>query len=60
VSKPYNTQKHALECMRLASDCMQLAHDVESQHLRSHFVRMAAEWSALADQGQSQVQVKLN
>lgn len=56
MSKPYNSRKHALECMRLASECMQLAHDVESQNLRSHYVEMAKEWSALANGGQIPVE----
>lgn len=52
MSEPYNLRKHALECMRLASECLQLAGDVESQRLRAHYVRMAEEWSALANGGQ--------
>jgi hypothetical protein len=40
-----------LERMRMAADCMQLAGDVQNPTLQSHFVRMAREWSSLADQG---------
>jgi hypothetical protein len=45
-----NSRKYALECERLAADCMQLAGDVHSPALRTHFVRMAREWSSLAVQ----------
>jgi hypothetical protein len=51
VSEPVNRRKHELECMRLAANCMQLASDVHSPALQSHFVRMAREWSSLAVQG---------
>ena len=50
MSEPDKSQKHELECMRLAADCMQLAGDVHSPALQSHFLRMAREWSILADQ----------
>ena len=47
-----NSRKHALECLRLAADCMQLAGgDVHNPALQTHFVRMAREWSSLAVQG---------
>ena len=42
-------RKHALECMRLASDCMQLVGDVSSPALQSHFLRMARVWSERAE-----------
>ena len=51
MSESDNWRKHELECMRLATDCMQLAGDVHSPALQSHFVRMAREWSSLAVQG---------
>lgn len=44
-------RKHALECLRLAADSMQLAADVDSPDLRSHFLRMEKHWTILADQG---------
>jgi hypothetical protein len=53
VSESDNLQKHALECMRLASDCMQLAGDAHSPALQSHFLRMAREWTTLAERGPS-------
>jgi DNA-binding PucR family transcriptional regulator len=46
VSEPERSLKHALQCLRLEADCMQLA--ARSQTLQSHFVRMAGFWSALA------------
>jgi hypothetical protein len=51
VSESDNLRKHALECMRLAADCMELAGDVHSPTLQSHFLRMARVWSAQADRG---------
>jgi hypothetical protein len=53
VSESDNLRKHALECMRLAADCMQLAGDVHSPTLQSHFLRMARVWPTLADRGPS-------
>ena len=51
MSDPEISRKHALECMRLASDCMQLVGDVSSPALRSHFLQMARAWSDRADRG---------
>jgi hypothetical protein len=48
VSESDYSRKHALECMRLAADSMQLAGDVQDPTLQSHFVRMATVWSDLA------------
>ena len=42
-------QKHALECLRLQADCMELAVQIGVPHLRAHFVRMARMWAAMAD-----------
>jgi hypothetical protein len=53
VSEPVNLRKRELECMRLAADCMQLAAEIRNPALRSHFVRMASEWSTLAVEGPS-------
>jgi hypothetical protein len=53
VSESDNLRKHALECMRLATDCMQLVGDVHSPTLRSHFLRMARVWRILANRGPS-------
>jgi hypothetical protein len=51
VSESEYSRKHALECLRLEADCMQLAGDIQNPALQSHFVRMAREWSSLAVQG---------
>jgi hypothetical protein len=45
VSESDYSRKHALECMRLAADSMQLAGDVQNPALQSHFLRMATVWS---------------
>jgi hypothetical protein len=45
--------KHALECMRLEADCRQLASDLGSPALQSHFLLMAEVWNALADRDAS-------
>jgi hypothetical protein len=44
-------RKLELECLRLESDCLQLAGAVDSPALKAHFVRMAKKWSALAAWG---------
>jgi hypothetical protein len=50
MSEPNNVQKHALMCMRLASECRRLAADVPTPGLMAHFLRMAKMWAELADQ----------
>ena len=50
MSEP-DSQKHALECMRLAADCMQLVGDVASPALQRHFLRMARVWTTRAERG---------
>ena len=44
-------RKHELECVRLASDCMQLAGEVDSPALQRHFLAMARAWTAEAEAG---------
>jgi hypothetical protein len=44
-------RKHELECMRLASDCMQLVGDVDNPALQRHFLAMARAWTAEAEAG---------
>jgi hypothetical protein len=51
VSESDDLQKHALECMRLAADCMQLVGDVHSPTLQRHFLRMARVWTTRAERG---------
>jgi hypothetical protein len=42
-------RKHALECLRLQAECLQLAVEFDRQDARVHFVRMAGVWAALAE-----------
>jgi hypothetical protein len=44
-------RKHALECLRLQADCMELARVAGSHKMRSHFAGMARFWGALAVSG---------
>jgi hypothetical protein len=44
-------RKHALECLRLQADCMELAGVVHGHDVQSHFVSMARFWGALAVSG---------
>jgi hypothetical protein len=46
-------QKHALECLRLQADSMQLAGVARSLNVQSHFVAMARFWGTLAASGPS-------
>jgi hypothetical protein len=48
MSDSDDTLKRDLECLRLASDCMQLASGVLSPALRSHLRAMARVWTAMA------------
>jgi hypothetical protein len=45
------SRKHDLECPRLASDVTQLAGKKSSPRLRSQFLRIAKEWTNLAETG---------
>jgi len=53
VFDPNGLQKYELECLRMASDCMQLACDFGNPAMQSHFVRLAREWELRAQQGPS-------
>ena len=46
-----DSRKRELECVRLASDCMQLAGEVDNPALRKHFLAMARAWTAEAENG---------
>jgi hypothetical protein len=46
-------RKHALECLRLQADCMELAGVSPSSNVQSHFVSMAQFWGNLAVSGPS-------
>lgn len=41
MSKSVDLRKRELECLRLESDCRQLADAVHSPTLKSHFIEMA-------------------
>jgi hypothetical protein len=49
VSDSNYDRKRELECLRLASDLMQLAADTLNPHLEAHCLRMAKIWSGEAD-----------
>jgi hypothetical protein len=55
MSSSFGSRRYELECLRLASDCMQLACDVPNPALNSHFVRMAKVWQDLAERGSDAV-----
>jgi hypothetical protein len=48
VSGSTNLRKNELECLRLESDCLQLANAVHNPSLKAHFIKMAKNWSTLA------------
>jgi hypothetical protein len=48
VSDSNYDRKRELECLRLASDLMQLAADL-NPHLKAHCLRMAKVWSGEAE-----------
>ena len=48
---PEQSRKHALECLRLEADCMQLAGDAPDPNSQSHFLWMARVWFAMAVSG---------
>jgi len=43
-----NVQKHALACMRMATECRDLAADVPEPELKAHFIHLASMWTELA------------
>jgi hypothetical protein len=46
-------QKHALACLRLQADCMELAGVAHYRNMQSHFLSMAQFWGDLAVSGPS-------
>jgi hypothetical protein len=44
-----HSEKYALECLRMAADCKQLAAETTDPTLTAHFVRMSEVWAGLAD-----------
>jgi len=51
-------RKHALECLRLQADCMELAGVAHGSNVQSHFVFMAKFWGNLAVSGPSLMQAR--
>jgi hypothetical protein len=51
VAESERARKHALECLRLAADCRQLAREVDDPAERRRFLRIAEEFTALAEHG---------
>ena len=51
MSDSNNEQKHALECLRLASDLMQLSKETLNPNLKAHCLRMAGVWTDRAAPG---------
>jgi hypothetical protein len=51
MAEPKQLQKQSLECLRLEADCRQMAWDVQSPGLQTHFLRMAKVWVAMAVSG---------
>lgn len=51
VADQDSLRKYSLECLRLATECEQLARDAESPALRQHFHHMAEIWTGLAERG---------
>jgi hypothetical protein len=49
VSASNYDRKRELECLRLASDLMQLASETLNPHLKAHCLRMAKVWSGEAE-----------
>ncbi len=49
VSDSNYDRKRELECLRLASDLVQLAADTINPHLKAHCLRMAKAWSGEAE-----------
>jgi hypothetical protein len=53
VQESKKSLKHDLECLRLASECMQLVGEVGNPLLQRHFLRMANVWTAKAERAQA-------
>lgn len=51
MSDSDNLRKLALERLRLAAECTQLAGEIRNPALQSYFIRMAGVWTAEAEQG---------
>ncbi len=51
MSDSENDRKRELECLRLASDLIQLATETPNPDLKAHCLRMADIWIDQAEQG---------
>lgn len=51
MSDQANLRKLELECLRLETDCRELARAIDSPSLKAHFTQMAEKWSTLAAWG---------
>jgi hypothetical protein len=51
MTDSYNEQKLALDCLRIASDLMQLSRETPDPKLRTHCLRMAGIWTDRAAPG---------
>jgi hypothetical protein len=49
MSASNDDRKRELECLRLASDLMQLASDTPNPYLKAHCLRMAKIWCSEAE-----------
>jgi hypothetical protein len=50
-------KRHALECLRLAADCQNLARSVVTPDYKSHFLQMADMWTSLAGETQGALKI---
>lgn len=51
MSDSENERKRELECLRLASNLVNLAGSVSDPHLKAHCIRMAKVWTDQAENG---------
>lgn len=52
LSESDEFRKGALECLRLAAECTQLANSTDNPDLKAHFIRVAKIWTSLAESHQ--------
>jgi hypothetical protein len=60
VSDADEELKRDLECLRLASDFLQLSRDTLDPDLQAHCLRMASYWSGQADRNQEEASTSLD
>ena len=49
MSESDDFRRRALECLRLAADCLQLARNADNPDLKAHFTEVARIWTSLAE-----------